>query len=187
MDDGEILSLYCKRSETAISETAAKYSNYCYRIAHNILKNNEDAEECVNDTYMRAWEAIPPARPARLSTFLGKITRNLSLNMYQKYNAEKRGFGQIEIALSELEECIPDIATTIEQAAESTLIIQTLNVFLADINKTNRKIFVRRYWYMSSIEEIASDYNMSSNHIKVVLYRMRKKLKSIFEKEGIFL
>lgn len=105
MDDGQIIDLYWARSEAAISETAKKYSKYCHTIAFHILHNHEDSKECVNDTYRRAWGAIPPRRPNRLSTFPGKITRNLSLNKYEQYAAEKRGSGQVPLALDELHSC----------------------------------------------------------------------------------
>lgn len=107
MEDRQIVDLYWARSENAISETERKYGRYCYYIAYNILHNNEDSEECVNDTYLNAWKAMPNQRPSKLSTFLGKITRNLSLNRWELYNAEKRGSGQIPLALDELHECIP--------------------------------------------------------------------------------
>lgn len=140
----------------------------------------------MNDTYFRAWNAIPPARPSRLSTYLGKITRNLALSKYQKYQAEKRGAGQVELALSELEDCISD-AMTPEQIVEDGLITQTLNSFLERLDKNSRMVFVRRYWYLSSIEEISGDYDMSASKVKSILFRLRKKLRTNLEKEGISL
>ena len=110
MDDNKIIGLFWQRAEAAIDEVSRKYAGYCHSIAYRILYSDEDADECVNDTWLRAWNAIPPARPNRLSTFLGKITRNLSLNRYEKMNAEKRGGGVVEIAISELEDCIPSIS-----------------------------------------------------------------------------
>ena len=107
MEDSQIVDLYWERSENAINETATKYSRYCHYISFNILHNDEDVEECVNDTYFRAWKAMPPKRPTYLAIFLGKITRNLSIDRYKKYSAEKRGLGQMELALSELDEAIP--------------------------------------------------------------------------------
>ena len=148
MDDGEIIQLYWERSETALSATAAKYAKYCFRVAHNILRDDGDAEECVSDTYLRVWEAIPPARPDRLSAFLGKITRNLALNRLEKRRAEKRNFGHMDVTLAELEECIPDQRLSVEQMADTEIITKTLNAFLAGLSQTHCKIFLRRYWFM---------------------------------------
>jgi RNA polymerase sigma-70 factor (ECF subfamily) len=187
VDDGEIVKLYWDRSEIAISATAAKYSKYCYRVAYNVLGDHGDAEECVNDAYLRAWGAIPPARPARLSTFLGKITRNLALNRLEKRNTEKRGFGTMDAALTELAECIPDTSEPIEQLADTEIITQSLNAFLAELSKSHRKVFIRRYWYMSELDEIADSYGLSVSNVKSILFRMRKKLRKILEKEGISL
>lgn len=186
MDDGQIIELYWARSETAISETANKYSKYCHCIAYNILHSNEDAEECVNDTYMRAWGAMPTQRPNRLSTFLGKITRNLSLNKYEKHTAEKRGFGQVPLALDELQDCIPD-TNSVEQAIEDEALVEIFNRFLADLPTDTRKVFMQRYWYLSPIKEIATDYNFSESKTKMTLLRTRNELKQILEKEGVFL
>lgn len=186
MDDGQIVDLYWARSETAISETANKYSKYCHTIAYNILHSNEDAEECVNDTYMRAWGAMPTQRPNRLSAFLGKITRNLSLNRYEKYSAEKRGMGQLPLALDELHDCIP-AANSVEQAIDDTLLVEIFNSFLASLPTEKRKVFMRRYWYLSPIKEIALDYSISESKTKMTLLRLRNELKYILEKEGVVL
>lgn len=186
MRDKEIIELYWQRSEHAVSETAAKYGNYCTHIARNILFDISDAEECVNDTWLRTWDAIPPARPNRLSTFLGKITRNLAINQYQKSHAAKRGFGQVPLALSELEACISGTGTP-EQTVEDALITQALDTFLAELDETSRKVFVRRYWYLSDTKEIARDYKMSVSKVKSILHRLRAKLREHLEKEGISL
>ena len=187
MEDSEIVEMYWSRSEAAIGATAEKYSRYCRRVAYNILRDDRDAEECANDTYLRAWNAIPPARPARLSAFLGKITRNLALNRLERYRAEKRNFGQADAALAELEECVPDTAVMPERVAESEMITQALNRFLAALPPLHRGIFVRRYWYISSIAEIAGDYGLSVSNTKTILFRTRKRLKENFVKEGISL
>ena len=184
MDDGQIIDLYWARSETAISETANKYSKYCHAIAFNILHSNEDSEECVNDTYMRAWDAMPPKRPNRLSTFLGKITRNLSLNKYEKYAAEKRGCGQVPLALDELQDCVP-AAGNVEQTIEDAELIAIFNRFLAALPTDTRKVFMQRYWYLCPIKEIAEDYSFSESKVKMTLLRARNELKQILEKEGI--
>ncbi len=186
MDDSKIIELYMDRSEQAISETARKYGRYCHYIAYNILHNDEDSEECVNDTYLRTWNSIPPKRPNKLQTFLGKITRNLSLNKYEKQSAEKRGSGQIPLILDELTECIPADRNS-ETLVEDMVIKETLDRFLENLSADARKIFVRRYWYMSSVKEIAEEYGLSESKVTVTLFRTRQKLKTVLEKEGIAL
>lgn len=186
MKDKEIIELYWNRDETAITATADTYGSYCYCIAYNILSNNEDAEECVNDTWHNAWNAIPPHRPERLSTYLGKITRNLSLDRYKRQNAQKRGADQVALALSELECCIP-AQQDVEQVLDEMVLVSALDKFLYAQPPTERNIFVGRYWYLYSIQELAEGYRMSESKIASLLYRMRKKLKQHLEKEGIFL
>ena len=186
MDDIQIVELYNERSETAISETANKYGKYCYYIAYHILYDEQDSEECVNDTYLRAWEAIPPQYPNKMSAFLGKITRNLALNRYRYYMREKRGGGQIPLVLDELQECVPATNST-EEIIDEKLLVELLNRFLHELPIEKRMMFVRRYWYMSSIQEIANDYEISEGKVKMTLLRTRNKLKQILEKEGIVL
>ncbi|MDR1042581.1 MAG: sigma-70 family RNA polymerase sigma factor [Clostridiales Family XIII bacterium] len=187
MDDKEIVDLFWARSEQAISAATAKYSKYCQAIAYNILRNNEDAEECVNDTYARAWNAIPPARPEQLSTFLGKIVRHLSFDRYKRNHAEKRGCGEMVITLSELEDCVPDTAGTAESLIDGEAITAALDAFLAMLKPTVRKVFMRRYWYSDSLEEIAGNYGMTVGKVKSILFRAREQLKSNLLKEGIIL
>lgn len=184
MEDREIVELYWQRDEAAIAESAAKYGKYCGSIAYNILHSSEDSEECVNDTYLRAWNAIPPHRPNRLSTFLGKITRNLALNKYKGYNAKKRGEGQMELILSELEECI-SAKNRVEGLVDELAVVEAVNGFLAELPKLNRVVFVRRYWYLDSVKSISERLSMSENRIASMLFRMRKELKVHLEKEGI--
>lgn len=184
MEDSKIIHLYWERSESAITETSNKYGRYCYSIAHNILHNNEDSEECVNDTYLRAWNAMPPRRPNRLSVFLGKITRNLSLNRYKRFTAEKRGFGEVPLALSELNDCIP-ASSDPEQATDEKLLVEALNSFLAELPHKKRMIFVQRYWYLMPIKELADLYGSSESQTKSLLFRVRNALKTYLEKEGI--
>lgn len=186
MNDHEIIALFFARQEKAISATADKYGNYCHTIAYNILFNNSDAEECVNDTYLGAWNSIPPQRPNNLAAYLGKITRNLALNRYKHNTAAKRGYGQVEIALSELENCISD-NTDVEQAVEDSLIVSVINRFLYAHSLKNRNIFIHRYWYLCSIQDIADSYKMSESNVKVLLFRMRNELKKQLEKEGVHL
>ncbi len=186
MDDRQIIALFNERSEAALSETANKYGRYCRTVAYNILRNEEDSEECVNDTWMRAWESIPPQCPERLSAFLGKITRNLALNLYKHKIREKRGGGQMMLALEELTECVPGTDST-EEAAEEALLVDVLNRFLEEQPAEKRKVFLRRYWYLCSVKEIAADFGLSESNVKMTLLRMRGKLKQTLEKEGIIL
>jgi len=186
MEDSQIIDLYWERSETAIGETSKKYSRYCLTISFNILHNNEDAEECVNDTYLNAWNAMPPKRPNCLATFLGKITRNLSLNKFKMYTAEKRGFGQTEIALSELGEAVPSVSS-VEQAIEEKELVETLNLFLENLPKQKRILFMQRYWYLMPIKAIAEQVGKSDSQVKSALFRIRNELKLHLEKEGVLL
>ena len=177
MEDKQIVDLFWQRSEAAIVAAASKYGKYCSKIAYNILQNYEDSEECVNDTYLKAWGAIPTHRPTRLSTFLGKITRNLALNKWEYLNAEKRGSGQISFVLEELQECVPDVDNT-EKIADDLALIEVLNHFLAGLPKEQRIIFLRRYWYLCSVKEIAANHSIiidlphptSQNHPRMSLY-----------------
>ena len=186
MEDKQIVDLYWARSEKAISETADKYGRYCYTIAYNILHSNEDSEECVNDTYLHAWNAMPDQRPNKLSAFLGRITRNLSLKRWEKYTAKKRGAGQVSLALDELQECIPATNQT-DSVADDIVLTDVLNRFLASLTAEKRNIFMRRYWYLSPVAEIASDLAISESKVKMSLLRSRNELKQLLEKEGITL
>lgn len=185
MDDQQIVDLYWKRDENAIAETQKTYGKYCHTIAYTILHSHEDAEECVNDTYLRAWGAIPPAKPSRLSTFLGKITRNLSLDRYEKNTAQKRS-GPVELVLDELSECIPDADSTLDPI-DMIALGDAINAFLGGLPKKTRQIFLRRYWYMSPVRDIARDTGMSEGAVKVSLLRTRESFKAYLEKEGIVL
>ncbi len=184
MTDTQIIELYWSRDESAISCTAQKYGGYCKSIARNILRSEEDAEECVNDTYWGAWRAIPPQRPARFPAFLGRIARNLALNRFRQYGAEKRGAGQTALALAELEECLPSQDDT-AVAAEDRRIIEALNSFLYAQPAQKRAVFIRRYWYLEPIRQIAAACGMSESKAASLLFRMRKELKSHLEKEDI--
>ncbi len=184
MEDAQIVDLYWARSESAIAETAEKYGRYCHAIAFNILHNDEDSEECVNDTYMKAWNAMPDARPRRLGAFLGRITRNLSLNRLEQLRAEKRGAGQVPLALEELADCIP-ATDSAERIIDDLALTNALNRFLTSLSAEKRIIFLRRYWYLSPVEEIAEDLALSESKVKMSLLRSRKELKLFLEKEGV--
>lgn len=184
MEDSQIIGLYFARSEQAIQETDTKYGGYCYSIAYNILTSREDSEEAVSDTYFSAWNAMPPRRPAVLSAFLGKITRNLSIDRWRKHNAFKRGAGQIEIALEELGDCVSGVESA-EDAAIRKEVLASLNRFCAALNETERKVFLCRYWYLDSIEEIAEKSGFSVSKVKSMLFRIRKRLNAQLETEGL--
>jgi len=184
LDDNIILDLYWARSESAISETAQKYGGYCTKIAMNILQNSEDTEECVNDTYLKTWNAIPPQRPTIFSSFLGKIIRNLSLNKYKEQRAKKRGGYEVVLLLDELEDCVPS-GNRVEYEYEAGVIAQTIDRFLHSIDAESRIVFVRRYWYVDSIRSIAARFQMSESKVKSMLFRTRSKLRIYLEKEGI--
>jgi RNA polymerase sigma-70 factor (ECF subfamily) len=185
MSDEEIIALYELRNEQAIEETSKKYGHYCRSISFNILHNDSDVGECLNDTYLRVWNAIPPERPKVFSAFIGKIIRNLSLNKYQKSSAAKRGFGQTELVYEELNEYIVGSDSLIERKIDGSVITQTINSFLSELNTRNRKIFVSRYWYLLSIENIADNFGLTVSNTKKILQRSREKLKEKLEKEGM--
>lgn len=184
MEDKDIIRLYLERSDKAITETALKYGTLLSGIAYGILRSREDAEECVNDTYMRAWNSIPPNEPQRLSAFLGRITRNLSLNRYEQMTAQKRGGGSMELALEELEECVPS-PENVQNEAEGAELALLINSFLKRLGRESRIIFMRRYWYFCTVSEIAEDMHIGESKVKMSLHRTRKKLKQFLEKKGV--
>lgn len=183
MDDSQIIDLYFQRSETAIVETDSKYGAYCYKIAYSILASREDSEESVNDTYLSAWRAMPPRRPAVLSTFLGRLTRNISIDRLRTSSAQKRGSGELELALGELGDCVSG-----EKSIEDTLILKeviiSLNRFLKALPEEERTVFLCRYWYVNSMEEIGDKTGFSVSKVKSMLRRTRGKLTAFLEKEG---
>ncbi len=184
MDDKSIVDLYWQRSEKALSETAAKYGGYCYSIAWNVLANSEDAEESVNDTYLAAWEKIPPNRPRILSTFLGKITRNIAISRWRARTAAKRGGGEVVLALEELEECVPDRETA-EAAYQRKEAARVLNRFLDALPRQERTVFLRRYWLLDPIRQIADSLGFTQSRVKTILRRSREALRDQLDKEGI--
>lgn len=184
MEDKEIIELFWSRSEDAIKEVAKKYENYCYVIAYGILQSHEDAKECVNDAYYQVWDSIPPQNPNRLSTFIGKITRNLALNRWEYYNAKKRGRGEVPLVLEELQECIPN-GNHVEELVDRMYFEKVLNDFLGTLSKEKRMIFLRRYWYLSSIKKIAKDFGLSESKVKMMLLRLHKEFRVFLEREGV--
>mgnify|MGYP000718176804 CR=1 FL=1 len=183
MDDNDIIQLYWDRNEQAIRITSDKYGHYCKAIARNILNNEEDAEECVNDTWLHAWNAMPPHRPSLLSTFLGKITRNLSFDLYRKMHRKKRGGSQMDAVLDELEECVSG-KDDIERQWEMKELIAEINQFLQKLPEEKRCMFVLRYWYVDSIGEIADRLGRSENYVSVTLNRIRGKLHTHLTERG---
>lgn len=183
MDDNGIIKLYWDRNDQAISVTSEKYGHYCKAIAKNILNNEEDAEECVNDTYLNAWNSMPTHWPEQLATFLGKITRNLSFNKYKRNHTEKRGGGEITLVLDELTDCVSDI-DTVEQTIDRQELSKAVNTFVKSLPMEKRNIFVRRYWYADSVSDIASDYGMLQGTLSKTLERTRKQLKAYLTERG---
>ena len=183
MEDTEIVRLYWERNEQAIPATAEKYGSYCTSIANNILGNSEDAEECVNDTYLKAWNAIPPQRPSILSAFLGTITRNLSFNRYKYNTAGRRGGGETAVVLEEIAQLVSG-TDGVEQEIDRRELIRTIDDFLASLPAHKRKIFVCRYWYFDQVSEIAAQAGMTENHVSVTLSRLRGQLRRYLTERG---
>lgn len=183
MEDSRIVELYWDRSERAISETSDKYGKYCYAIAYHILADPGDADESVNDTYLGAWNAMPPHRPSVLSTFLGKITRRISINRWKEKTAEKRGGGQVPLALDELSEVITASGTP-EQVVTARELAAAVNRFLASLPSMERDLFVCRYWFLAPVAELSEKFEFSLSKTKSMLFRTRQKLKAHLEKEG---
>ena len=185
MEDAQIIELYFQRNVEAIKETNNKYGSYCFSVAKNILHSKEDSEECVNDTWLKAWNAMPPQKPTVLRMFLTKITRNLSLNRFQAQRAKKRGGGEMPLVLDELAECIAH-ETNIEQEYIGKELGQCIRHFIRTLPEREGNIFVRRYFFTEPIMVIAKRYDMTDNNVMVSLSRTRKRLKVHLAKEGYF-
>lgn len=184
MDDKEILKLYLSRDETALAETAGKYGRYCHTIAYNILGSDEDAAECVNDTWLAVWNAIPPHSPEILSTFLGKLTRRNALNRWRDSRRDKRGGGQLSLALDELAEVIPDHGS-VEDGLMAEELTQAVNRFLSTLPDAERRVFLCRYWYLDSIDQICLLHRFTPGKVNSMLHRTRNKLRIYLKKEGL--
>ena len=182
MEDQGIIALFFDRSEQAIAETDKKYGGYCYSIAYNILFNREDSEECVNDTYLAAWNTIPPRRPNFLNAFLAKMTRHISIDRWRKRSAKKRGGGEIFLALEELEDCVDSSSTETEY--EKKELSRVLNQFLSSLPETERNVFLCRYWYLDSIQTISEVSGFSQSKVTSMLHRLRGKLRKKLSEEG---
>ena len=183
MEDTAIIDLYWLRSEDAIRETAAKYGAYCRSIARGLLANAQDEEECVSDTWIRAWNAMPDERPNRLKLFLGKITRRLACDVLRSRTAQKRGGGQTALALDELSEVVSG-GETPEGAMDRQALRAALDGFLAGLPERSRSLFLRRYWYLDSVEQLAKRFGMSKTQATTTLHRLRQKLRAHLEQEG---
>ena len=184
MEDTAIIDLYWARSQQAIAASQEKYGSYCHTIARRILDREEDAEECVNDTWLRAWNAMPPQRPGILSAFFGKLTRNLSLDRWRRAKAAKRGGSQVEVALHELEDCLPDHRRPDEEleAGETAALISD---FLRRQSREDRALFIRRYWAGEAVKELAGELGQRPNAVTKRLLRLRESLRKSLEREGI--
>lgn len=183
MEDSAIIDLYWNRDQRAISETAGKYGPFLLRLVWNILRSRSDAEECVNDTYLRAWNAIPPARPAAFRAWLGRIARNLSLDRWKAARTQRRGDG-MEVLLGELTECVP-APRGVEQHLEDQEIASLISGFLRRLPAESRRFFLRRYWYGQELADIAEEQGCGVGKVKSSLFRTRKALRAYLEKEGI--
>lgn len=184
MEDGQIVKLYFSRDQRAVTETARKYAAYCHSIAYRILESHPDAEEVVNDTYLGAWNSIPPTKPVSLSAYLGKISRRLALNRWRSRQTKKRGAGETALALEELADCVPGGGSA-QAALEGKELAESVNRFVRDLPQTERRLFVLRYWHLYPIREIAEQYDFSESKVKSTLSRTRKRLQNHLKKEGL--
>ena len=185
MNDHEIVQLYWRRSEAAISATAEQYGGYCYHISYNILHNHEDAEECVNDAYLGTWNAIPPQKPNPLLAFVCKIVRNISIMRHRTNTAMKRN-SSFDVAISEIEQCIAS-PETVEEALEAKSLARIIERFLDTLTEENRVIFMRRYWFSDSYTDISNRTGLTEKNISVRLTRIRNSLRNYLVKEGVLL
>ena len=183
MNDKEILRLFFDRDETALKAVSEKYGSYCMKIAENITGSREDAEECVNDALLNAWESIPPKRPELFSAYIGKLTRNLAINKRKRTLTEKRGSGEGALVFEELSEMIRG-KDNVEREFDRRELTREINAFLEPLPEHKRNIFICRYWYCESVKEIAAEWGLSETGVSVMLHRLREKLKSHLRKRG---
>ena len=181
MQDNELLQLFLDRNEQAISKTSEKYGRYCFYIADNILPTREDSEECVNDAYVTLWNTIPPQRPESIKAYLAKVLRNAALTMLRRNSAKKRGGGEVQQVIDELSEAETD---SLESITDARLLGELINGFVEGLEKQQRIIFVKRYWYLCPSKQIAREMDMSVPAVNMALHRLRQQLKNYLEKEG---
>jgi len=183
MEDERIIDLFFQRDEAGISEASLKYGKYLKTVAFRILGDHEDTEECVNDTWVRAWNSIPPTRPEILKAFLARITRNLALNRMEEKNAEKRGSGEGTVCLDELEEVVAD-RSSVEEEIEKQALIEAIEQYLGTLSSDQRNLFLQRYFHFYSIQDLARMYDWGESRVKTTLFRLRNGLKTYLRKEG---
>ncbi len=183
MDDRSIVDLFFDRDESALSETERKYKRYCHSIANGILGDRRDSEECVNDAMLGLWNTIPPKKPENLRTYLAKLTRNLAINRYKMRSADKRGGGNVDVSLGELEGCLVS-SDNFEVVMDSMVLSELLNSFLGTLSQENRIMFIQKYWFFRSVDDIAGDLSVSKSKVKVSLMRTRARLAEFLEREG---
>ena len=183
MEDSAIVDLYWQRSDRAISETEKKYGAYCHRLAYSICGSEQDAEECVNDTWLRAWNAMPTERPRILSAFLGCLTRNAAIGRYREKHRRKRGGGETALALDELSECLAD-GTDLEDEIQKRELARLIGAFVSDLKETEQLVFTARYYYLTPVNQIAARLGLSESKVKSMLFRLRGRLRRQLEKEG---
>lgn len=184
MEDSRIVEMYWERNEAAISHTQEKYGNYLSKIAYNILADIEDSKESVNDTYLRAWNSIPPHKPVRLSAFLAKITRQISIDIYRKKTSKKRAGSEYALSLDELFDCASSDGNP-EKDVDMKALSTAINRWLSSVSDTQRKAFVSRYFYFDSVKDIANHLELSESNVKSLLYRARLDLKNYLQKEEL--
>lgn len=182
MEDSQIVSLYWQRSEEAIDRTEQKYGRYLTTIAYNILNDREDSQESVNDTYLAAWDSMPPHKPQVLSTYLGKLTRRISIDLLRKRSTQKRGCGEYTLSLDELGECIGGNST--EEAVDVQALSAAIAGFLRTVSPDARNVFIGRYYYLDPIKKIAGYCGISESKAKILLHRTRQSLWEYLQKEG---
>jgi len=185
MQDEEIIKLYFERNEEALSRTQEKYGRYCYAVAYRILAVHEDSEECVSDTWLAAWNLIPPKIPQVLRLFLAKITRSQAIDRWRGSHAAKRGGGETALVLEELEECLPDGGSSPEEEVLAAELSAAVDAWLRKLPERDRALFLRRYFFHEPVQEIAADLGLTENNASVILHRIRTRLKEHLEKEGM--
>lgn len=185
MEDNKIIDLFWNRDEDAIKQTEMKYGAYCHTIALNILSIQEDAEECVSDTWLRAWNSIPPQIPANLRIWLGKIVRNCALNLWDRNHAKKR-YNGMEVLLEELAECLPSSDNTV-QALEEKEVTQLISDWLKHLSASDRALFIRRYWGGESLHALSRSWHITPAKLAQKMYKLRLDLKSVLQKEGVII
>jgi len=184
VEDKQIIELFCNRSENAIEKTEEKYGKFCFTIANNVLRSREDAEECVNDTWMKAWQSIPPTIPDCLRIFLGKITRNLSFDKYRANHSAKRGGGEIDLVLEELEEVVAG-NSSVEKQLEEKMLVEAINTYLYKLPERECNVFIRRYFFAETTAQIAKRYDLKESNVLMILSRTRKKLQTYLIQEEL--